>query len=148
MDLTTMSISLTAPAERAAFEAQMKMILLRHTKRAFTLIEILVALIILTAGVVAIAGLFATSLVGSIDAEDLTIAMNLAQRRMEEIRNLDFDTEIVDAPKAAVAGFSGFQREVAVEEPETDLKQVTVTVYWTYKGDELNAPLSTYISKN
>ena len=116
--------------------------------KGFTLIEILIALVILAVSIVFIVGLFANALVASVDAENTTIAMNLAQGRMEEIRNLDFDTEIVNEAKAVVSGFAGFQREVAVTEPETDLKQVTVTVYWAYKDDELTVPLVTYISKN
>jgi len=116
--------------------------------RGFTLFEALIALIILTVGIVATVGLFSSGLAGNVDAENTAVAMNLAQRRMEEIRNLDFDTGIVDETKAAVSGFSNFQREVVVSEPETDLKQVTVNVYWSYKGGEVTVPLVTYISKN
>lgn len=116
--------------------------------KGFTLLEVLIAIVIFTVGIVTIVGLFSTGLVGSTDAENTTIAMNLAQRRMEEIRNLDFDTGIVNENKAEVSGFSGFQRKVAVTEPQTDLKQVTVTVYWTSKGGEPNVSLVTYVSKN
>ena len=125
----------------------MAMVHLRRS-RGFTLLEILIALIILTVGIVAIVGLFSSGLAGSVDVENMAIAMNLAQRRMEEINNLDFDTGIVSETKAVVSGFSNFQREVVVSEPETDLKQVTVNVYWSYKGDEITVPLVTYISKN
>jgi prepilin-type N-terminal cleavage/methylation domain-containing protein len=121
-------------------------------KSGFTLLEILITLIILTLGVVVLAGLFSNGLVGSTDAENTTIAMNLAQRRMEEIRNLGFPN-IEDEPKDDVSGFSGFQREVAVTDPPgdpttDDLKKVTVTVYWTYKADEVDVSLATYISKD
>ena len=117
-------------------------------KSGFTLLEILITLIIFVLGVVAITGLFGTGLVSSADAEDTAIAMNLAQRRMEEIRNLDFDTGIVSEAKAAVNDFPRFQREVVVTEPETDLKQVVVTAYWAFKNDEVSVSLETYISKN
>jgi len=116
--------------------------------QGFTLLEVLIALIILTAGVVVIIGLFSSGLVSSVDAERTTVAMNLAQRKMERIRNSDFDTGIVNEAKATVDGFPVFQREVVVTEPETDLKQVRVNVYWSYKGGEITVPLVTYISKN
>ena len=70
--------------------------------RGFTLLEILISLVILAVSVVAILGLFASTLAGSSDAENTTIAMNLAQRRMEEMRNLDFDTGIDDEDKEDV----------------------------------------------
>lgn len=120
----------------------------RITRRAFTLLEILITLIIMVLGVVFVVGLFSTGLVSSYDAESTTVAMNLAQQRMEEFKNLDFDTEVVDEAKADIVGFPGFQREVIVSEPQIDLKKVIVKTYWTYKSDEISVALATYISKN
>lgn len=121
-------------------------------KSGFTLLEVLIAIVIFTVGVVVVVGLFASGLVSSADAENTTIAMNLAQGKMEEIRNLAFADDPTE-PKADITGFSGFQREVEVDAPGvdpdiSDLKHVTVTVYWTFKGDEISVPLETYISRN
>ncbi len=74
--------------------------------------------------------------------------MNLTQSRMEEMNNLDFDTGVVNEPRAEVSGFPEFEREVMVSEPETDLKQVRITTYWSYKSDELSTTLLSYISRN
>ncbi len=117
-------------------------------KCGFTLLEILLTLIVFTVGVMAVLGLFSTSLAASLDAENTAIALNLSQKRLEEIRNLDFDTGIVNEAKAGVSGFAGFEREVAVTTAQTDLKQVTVTTYWTSKANEVSVPLVTYISRN
>ena len=116
-------------------------------QKGFTLLELLISMLLFTGGVVLTLTLFASALVGSVDAENTTIAMNLAQRKMEEIRNLPF-ISIANEARAAVTGFTGFQREVAVTTPETDLKEVTVSTYWTYKGGEIEVPLVTYIAKN
>lgn len=120
--------------------------------KGFTLLEILVAILLFTAGVVVIMGLFGSGLITSSDAESTTIAMNLAQGKMEEVKNLVF-LSIDDEAKGPVSGFSGFQMEVEVDDPPgdpttDDLKQVTVTVYWTYKGEEVDVPLMTYVSAN
>ena len=116
-------------------------------KQGFSLLECLVAVTVFTVGATIIISLFSTGFIGGYDAEKTSVAMNLAQQRMEEIRNIVFE-DIVDEAKATVTGFSGFQRKVDITESPTDLKQVTVTVYWTHKGDEINVPISTYISKN
>ena len=120
---------------------------MRDKKAGFTLLEILIAVTLFSVGVIVIVWLFSSALVGTVDAENTTIAMNLAQRKMEEIENLAY-ADIADEAKAAVSGFSGFQRDVAVTAPETDLKQVIVTVYWTLSGNEISVPLQTYISRN
>lgn len=117
-------------------------------KKGVTLLEVLAALVIFTVGVVAVVGLFARGLAAGVDAENTTIAATLARQRLEELRNLDFDTGIVSEAKAGVAGFAGFQRQVTVTTPQTDLKQVTVTTYWTAKGGEVTVPLPTYLSRN
>lgn len=118
------------------------------SQKAFTLLEVLITVIIFTVGVVVILRQFSRGMVGSLDAENTTIAMHLAQQRMEEVRNLDFDTGIVNEAKAVVSGFSAFQREVVVIEPETDLKRTTVNTYWTSQADEVSVSLTTYISRN
>jgi prepilin-type N-terminal cleavage/methylation domain-containing protein len=120
----------------------------RDKRSGFSLLEILIALIIFTTGIVAIMGLFSQGLVGSVDEENTGIAVTLAQQRLEEIRNLDFDTGVVSEVKAAVAGFPGFQREVIVTQPQTDLKQLVVNTYWTDKSGEVSTSLTTYISRN
>lgn len=116
-------------------------------QNGFTLLEILISLIILTLSFVMVVGLFGTGLISGQDAENTAIAMNLAQRRMEEIRNLAF-ASITDESRATVSGFSAFEREVAVTQPETGLKQVTVTVYWTSKSSDVGTSLVSYISNN
>jgi Tfp pilus assembly protein PilV len=113
----------------------------------FTLLEVLIAVLLFTVGVVAIIGLFSAGLISSIDAENTAIAMNLARARMEEIRNKDF-TLMNNEAKGTVGGFPGFQREVLVTTTLADLKQVMVNVYWTFKGGETDVSFTTYISKN
>lgn len=119
-----------------------------HWKDGFTLLEVLIAVVLFTVGVVIITGLFSAALVSSVDPENTGIAMTLAEKRIEEIRNLDFDAGIINEAKANVSGFTGFQRSVDVATPYTDLKQVTVNVYWSHKGGETTTSLVTYISKN
>jgi len=119
----------------------------RTTKAGFTLLEILLALALFGVGVVAIAGLFSFALDSSLDAEYTEVAVVLAQARMEEVRNIAYDS-IVNEAKAQVTGFPLFQREVAMTEPFTDLKLVTVTIYWQFKNKEVNEQLVTYVSKN
>ena len=58
----------------------------KESLAGFTLLEILIALVLFTVGVVVVVGLFGDGLLSSSDAESTTIAMNLAQKKMEEMR--------------------------------------------------------------
>ena len=113
----------------------------------FTLLEILFALLIFTLGTIVIVTLFSSAIINSSDSENTLRAINLAQRKMEDVRNLSF-TSIANEARAIVSGFAEFEDEVGVTEPETNLKLVVVNVYWTFKGDDVTTQLRTYVSAN
>lgn len=117
-------------------------------KRGFTLLEVLIALVTFTVVMVALIEAFNIGIFGSGDAENMRIASNIAQARMEEIRNSAF-TSVVSADAAPDANFKNFYVEVDVQppEPEADPKTVTVTVTWTYRGSDVNITLTTLRAK-
>jgi len=116
--------------------------------KGFTLLEVLITLVFFALGVVTIAGLFVATLDNSLDAEKTSIAINLAQAKLEAVRNTSYDS-IVSVPYAAVPGFTSFQRKVDASPSGFDgLLQVTVTVSFQYKGGTVEVPLVTYVSKN
>lgn len=117
-------------------------------KKGFTLLEALIAVFITSVGIFSVIAVFSAALSGASDSENTAIALRIAEDRMEEIQNLDYATGVINEARAAVPGFAGFERQVAVTEPLTDLKQVIVTVYWQSKGNDITLPLRTYISKN
>ncbi|MCE5229202.1 prepilin-type N-terminal cleavage/methylation domain-containing protein [bacterium] len=68
--------------------------------RGFTLVEVLVALAIMAAGVLVIATVFPKTLEASDAAQTLTIAAGLAQMKAEEIRrDNDQDGQMIDQIK-------------------------------------------------
>ena len=113
--------------------------------KGFTLLEVLLALLIFTAGFVALSLAIYQGLFVSGTSESELMATNLAGEKMEEIRNQSYST-ISNESRAAVSGFSSYEREVTVSTPITNLKQVTVNVYWFTKDDEMNVSLVTYAS--
>ncbi|MDO8536123.1 MAG: hypothetical protein Q7S30_03855 [Candidatus Omnitrophota bacterium] len=92
-------------------------------------------------------GLFGYALDGSMDAEYTETAVALAQARMEQVKNYAYASIPTDS-KAQVSDFPLFQRQVNVTESPTDLKQITITVYWQFKDKEASERLITYVSKN
>jgi len=109
----------------------------RQSEGGFTLIEVLVAIVILSIGLLGMASLTIGIIKGNKLSNDLTTATTLAQDKMEQIRNSGYsalpssdttDTEdygeIPDYPQYKRV------RDTDVDAPATNMKTVTVTVYW------------------
>lgn len=117
-------------------------------KKGFTLLEVLIAIVIGISGIFAVIAVFNTVSISSSDTENTAIALHLAEQALEELQNLDYETGIISSSRTPIDGSLGFEREITVTEPLTDLKQAVSTVYWQSKGMDASITLSTYISKN
>lgn len=124
-----------------------QMLVKTHNRSSgFTLLEVLLAIVLISGGFVALLEALSTGLFAGTENENDLVAINLAQERIDEIRNRSY-ANIINEAKAVVSGFSAFQRQVVVTTPQTSLKQVNVTVYWYSKSSELNTSLVTYVSE-
>ncbi len=119
-----------------------------RSARGFTLLEVMLALVLMATGTVAVVELLQRAQAGVHDGENVLIASYLAQRRLEELRNTAYGslTNEVRAAIATPSGYTRFDRAVTVTTPWTNLKQVVVTVYWHEAGGETSVSLQTYRS--
>lgn len=118
---------------------------IRSRKRGFSLLEILLAILLLGIGLAVLLQVVSTGLFAGGVNEDEIVAVNLIQEKIEEDRNANFSSVVTEA-KAAVPGFSAFSRQVDMTTPQTDLKQLVVTVYYTVGSSEISTSVTTYIS--
>jgi len=105
-------------------------------KKGFTLLEMLVTIVLLTAGLASILKMVSMAMFANADAEKVPIARYLAQETMEEVKDADSydDIDSFASSRATLSGdFADFDREVTVS---GDPKQVNVIVYWTVKGQD------------
>jgi prepilin-type N-terminal cleavage/methylation domain-containing protein len=116
-----------------------------RNRKGFTLLEVLLAVVLMVGGFMALSQAVVTGLFISGENEQEIVAANLAQERMEDIRNRTYALVTYEA-RAPVAGFTSFEREVVFTTPLANLKQVSVNVYWHSKSDELSFSLVTYVS--
>jgi prepilin-type N-terminal cleavage/methylation domain-containing protein len=103
--------------------------------KGFTLIEILIGLILLSVGLLAIAGMHVTSIRGNFFSHHLTQATYAAQDRLEFLNTLPYDAPALQAGghSDGTSQISGadivFQRSYVVT-INGDLKTITYTVTW------------------
>ncbi len=121
--------------------------MITQIRRGFTLIELLIVIVLFSAGAVTLLEIFSTGMIGGLENENTLIATALAQDEMELLRNTAYGF-VVDVARADVPNYTFFEREVAVDDdtPVTDMKQVTVNVYWTERSGDVKIQLVTYVS--
>jgi prepilin-type N-terminal cleavage/methylation domain-containing protein len=97
-----------------------------RNQKGFSLIELMVAVAILVMAIFGIFHAFSSGFMGMTDARERTIATNLAQKVMEDIKSKNaisesgYDSETI----------SGKTFDIVASYPEDDPNDVTVTVSW------------------
>ena len=117
-------------------------------KNGFTLIEVLIAIVILSVGLLGMASLTVGIIKGNKFSNDLSTATTLAQDRMEDIRSYSYASVASETKAACSAPYNQFQREVTVvaDSPASGMKTITVKVYWG-PSDSHNVELKTILSQ-
>ncbi len=121
----------------------------------FTLLEVLVAIVILSLGLLGLSAMTIATIRGLAFSEDVTTATNLAQEKMEQIKNDDYaDVAQGNYPAedyTAIPGFRQFKREVEIRPDDVlfNTKTAIVSVFWRRAkgGQPHNVTLQTIISR-
>lgn len=129
-------------------------------KRAFTLVEVIVAIGIFGLGVLGLAGFFAASAQTTRVARFTTTATNLAQGVIEEEISKSYDELATSAkmrfseddnnpfyPYWKQVNVSLIDSDLASSATDVGLKKIDVFVYWPEGSVEKNMQMSTVVSK-
>lgn len=103
----------------------------------FTLIEVMIALVILATGLLALMTMQIVSIRANAFSSEMTYASMLAQSRFEQIRNMAYDSitagtvnDTVPASVATKGTEYKVETRVVDNTPATDMKTVTLTINW------------------
>ncbi len=97
------------------------------------MVELIVTLIFVGIALTALLGSFSTSVCKSTDSEALTLAVELAEAKLEQIqsdksgRGYPYISEENYPEETDPDGYAGYVRKVSIT-PQTDYKEITVTV--------------------
>ena len=129
-------------------------------KQGFTLIEILIAIILIVSGLVVLMQLMSVAIFADSTLEYRLTALNLANEKLEELKDDGYSHANLDPASSPFteASISGFdfvdQRQWTVDYvdanlstsvSDTGLKDVTVEVQWTQKGGTQSVAVETLI---
>lgn len=122
-------------------------------RKGFSLLEVMVAVVILAFGLLAIMHLFPIGLRASKISQDTTVATFLAQQKIEELRNTKY-ADIDDTPLTATfaSPFSNFTWTKSVSESEWEeidageLSKVMIEVSYSPYGQGRRVKLVTFIA--
>lgn len=130
--------------------------------KAFSLIEVLVAITILTVGILSAFTLVPLGIRMSSSTENETIALNLAQGVIDDSINKNYDqiiptdTGLIDYTSDTDSPFYHFKQQKVIEwidsdfnhsATDTGLKKITVTIYWQNGSQQKNYSLVTTVAK-
>jgi len=108
--------------------------------KGFTMIEILIALVILSVSLLALAGLMVRTTRNNSFGGHMTEAATFAQDKLEEFRAIGWvkipaNTSGVDYPNGATGIVYTRNWGVAPNPVNVDLKEITVTINWADQGN-------------
>jgi len=103
-----------------------------HNNKGFSLIEILVAIIILSIGFLGTILLTTGIIRGNQVSNKVTTATTLAKNKMEDINRLGYSNTVSETRAFLSSPYNNYERKVTVVDnsPATKMKTVTVEVYW------------------
>ena len=125
----------------------------------FSFIDVMLALVVLTIGILALADLQIVSSRGNTATKYTTAAANIAEQKLEALKGMVYTNIVAETPALVdesgnppQAGYSGptFTRQMTVtnNSPVANSKTVKVIVTWTDKaGFTHTVPMSTVISQ-
>jgi prepilin-type N-terminal cleavage/methylation domain-containing protein len=112
--------------------------------KGFTLLEVLMAVLIFALSITSLVTSFNAGLLASTDKENVKLALNIAQTRMEEAQGLGYGG-IADSGPVPDPDFPGFSVTTMVSEKQANLKRVDVKVAWNVQGGQTDVTLTSLL---
>ncbi len=122
-----------------------------NNNRGYTLIEVLIAMVVLSIVLLGMAGLINITVALNRNCAEKTVAITLAQDKMEETiakgySNISASNQTLTEAYDAMPNYLSYKRitDIKINKPDTDVKLITVDVYW--KNDNRRVRLQSLIS--
>ena len=122
-----------------------------NSNRGYSLIEVFIAMVVLSIVLLGMAGLINITVNINRNSAEKTVAISLAQDKMEETiakgyLTLSSTNQTVTEAYGDMANYLSYRRvtDIKMNKPDTDIKLITVDVYWN--NDNRRVRLQSLIS--
>jgi general secretion pathway protein I len=124
-------------------------------KKGFSLLELIIAIAVLSIGLVAVLQIFPVGLRASQRAGMMTKASFLAQNKLEDVKLAGFDAITETPPRIPLSGKEGDLEwgikidSISLEgvESSNNMRKVTVTITWPDRNNIRSKDFITYVTK-
>jgi type IV pilus assembly protein PilV len=109
---------------------------MRNNSQGFTLIEALIAIVLLSVGLLGLSAMTIGTIRGLVFSNNKTIATTLARDKLEQIKHTGYasatSAQYPPEPYHTLVGYEAFQRLVTITDntPRPNTRTVAVTVTW------------------
>jgi type IV pilus assembly protein PilV len=117
-------------------------------EEGFTLIEIMIALVVMSIGLTALAAVQISAIRGNAFSKRMTTAMSIADGKMEQIKNGSYASIISESATQVTQSNMNFTRQVTITNgPLANTRTVNVTVSWSEGSKSHMVPITTIVSQ-
>jgi prepilin-type N-terminal cleavage/methylation domain-containing protein len=116
----------------------------------FTLIEVMIALVIMSIGLTALAAVQISAIRGNDFSKRMTTAISIAEAKMEQINSSSYANILSESSIQITQSNMHFTRQVTVTNniaPLTNTKTVNVRVSWSEGSKSHSVPITTIVSQ-
>ena len=99
------------------------------SQKGFSLIELMVAVVILALAIFGIFHAYSAGFMGMADARDRTVATNYMREAMEDVKNMDFE-KITTTTKSVINANKKYRIDVNFSIESANLKKISTMVSW------------------
>ncbi|NIM90975.1 MAG: prepilin-type N-terminal cleavage/methylation domain-containing protein [Candidatus Aminicenantes bacterium] len=123
----------------------------KRKEEGFTLVEVLVTIVVVAVALMALLSVFIYGFNLLSRMKQTAIATQCAQEELENIRNLTFDEILALGPSFTNDSLTLLENSSGVRTIEdsvgADIKKLTISVFWTYRGQSMRKDIVTYITR-
>ena len=123
----------------------------RKKEAGFTLVEVLITILLFTVVLTALLSCFIQGFDILMRMKQMTIATQSIQKELELIRNMHYNDILTMDSSFTNDNFSYLENSSGVISLEdsvgAEIKKLTVSVAWTYRGRQMRKEVVTYVTK-